>query len=227
MCIDVYSMCVEIVLLLKPQNPVEKIGRGRLFLGAEGAAEAAGAGGGSRPVGVPSIGNPVNQEMSKWRKFIPWFFVFVGTRFRMWNPSWLVEKSDEFSLIHPSMWYCSWFRNPKQPPGMVLKPCKYWFVQLPFPQLFWTPEKSLKKSTIIYDGVWMHHPNGAPGWDWRIGFGTIPTARQSGKPNCDRETGGNASIGRYHRITPKIGGRCSPTHFEKHPCFDWVGSTTN
>ena len=24
------------------------------------------------------------------------------------------------------LWYCWWFRNPKQPPGMVLKPCKSW-----------------------------------------------------------------------------------------------------
>ena len=31
--------------------------------------------------------------------------------------------SSRFNQTH-----CWWFRNPKQPPGMVLKPCKYWDV---------------------------------------------------------------------------------------------------
>ena len=38
--------------------------------------------------------------------------------------SHLLTRYDWMSREHGS--YCWWFRNPKQPTEMVLKPCKYW-----------------------------------------------------------------------------------------------------
>ena len=47
------------------------------------------------------------------------------------HPTGSVSLKSPF-VSHES--YGWWFRNPKQPPGMVLKPCKQWD-KLPFPQL--------------------------------------------------------------------------------------------
>ena len=59
----------------------------------------------------PSTGNQVNQQI-RYGGNHPLLYFFVGTIFRMSNPScWVIERSimaDEFSLIHSSMWYCWW-----------------------------------------------------------------------------------------------------------------------
>ena len=44
------------------------------------------------------------------------------------NIPWNVppKQTEYISFIPRFVSYCWWFRNPKQPPGMVLKPCKWW-----------------------------------------------------------------------------------------------------
>ena len=49
--------------------------------------------------------------------------------------------------------YCWWFRNPKQPPGMVIKPCKQWD-NLPYQLVGWISEPS----TVSLDKVAKTHP---------------------------------------------------------------------
>ena len=156
------------------------------------------------------------QSISKCRNGgkIPWFFVFVGTRFRMWNPSWTGLKNQ--MSFHWFILPCDTVHGseiPKQPPGMVLKPCTYWFVQLPFPQLFWTPEKSLKSTHYLPSKRW--------GWLCRFCHQDETEELVSGLSQ-QLDSQGNPTVTVFTRhaprreVSPRKLGEDEPTHFEKH-----------
>ena len=63
----------------------------------------------------------------------------------------------QFAISKGQAKYCWWFRNPKQSPGMVLKPCKQWD-NLPYKLVGWISEPS----TVSLDKVAKTHPKNAP-----------------------------------------------------------------
>ena len=81
------------------------------------------------------------------------FFYTSHLRF----PKRRISILHQFAISKGQAKYCCWFRNPKQSPGMVLKPCKQWD-NLPYKLVGWISEPS----TVSLDKVAKTHPKNAP-----------------------------------------------------------------
>ena len=69
---------------------------------------------------------------------IPWLFVVFHLTKELLSVIFLFTKRSPKRTSADS-WYCWWFRNPKQPPGMY-KSLQIMGFQLPIPQLVFTPD---------------------------------------------------------------------------------------
>ena len=63
------------------------------------------------------------------------------------NFDWIKNDSMPAEPYFSYLWYCWWFRNPKQPPGMVQKPLVSNGIKLP--TNWWTPDFFHQRQDLI------------------------------------------------------------------------------
>ena len=87
-------------------------------------------------------------------------------------------QPDFFGIISKHTKYCWWFRHPKQPPGMFLKPCKYWDINhihwwfLPSTVSWLFQKNMIRYQHTHWDSWYMMHC-----------FGAREESSQNGSPN--------------------------------------------